>query len=195
MESILVSVRSFEDESKSEPREKGEPPAVLPYLVGGLSIEGLSIPDAISELTKAIIPGDHAIRQYETLTEQLFLRSMMSCCTVVAGFPTGNAVVPLINSMRDVDPRAIVGMYHGLLDAAEKLKEFVPRAFPDKKFDFSTNPSEKESPEIATPDRPEPSAPEKRVVLPSGLPASVAEKGIVTAEEHRKTQIPVVHLT
>lgn len=200
MEAIRVSVNSFEDESKSEPRAEGEPPAVLPYLVGGVTIDGLSIPDAMSELTKAIVPGDAAVRQFEILTEQLFLRSMMGCCTVVAGFPTGNAIVPLINSMRDVDPRAVVGMYHGLIDAAEKLKEFVPKAFPDKKFDFSSNPAASESepkpgPSIATPDAPAPSAARKEVVLPSGLPASVAVKGVVTAEEHRKTQIPVVHLT
>lgn len=197
MESVRVTVQSFEDEAKSEPRMTGEEPAVLPYLVAGLDVNGMSIPDAISELTKAIIPGDAAIRQYETLTEQLFLRSMLNCATVVLGFPTGNAIVPLINSMRDVDPRAVVGMYHGLIDSAEKLKEFVPKAFPDKEFDFSKNPSapvpEKKVEEapIQAPgeDRP------KEVVLPSGFPASMADKGIVTAEEHRKTQIPVVHLT
>lgn len=196
MEAVRVTVHSFEDESKSDPLRDGESPWEGPYGVGGVSIERMSIPDSVSELTKAIVPGDWAVRNYETLTEQLFMRSSLCCATVVLGFPTGNAVVPLINSMRDVDPRAVVGMYHGLLESAEKLKEFVPKAFPDKEFDFSKNPSAapekkvEEAPvKVPGEDRP------KEVVLPSGFPASMAGKGIVTAEEHRKTQIPVVHLT
>ena len=197
MAAVKVTVHSFEDMAKSDPLRDGESSWEGPYGVGGVSIEGMSIPDSVSELTKAIVPGDWAVRNYETLTEQLFMRSSLCCATVVLGFPTGNAVVPLINSMRDVDPRAVVGMYHGLLESAEKLKEFVPKAFPDKEFDFSKNPSTQE-PEKKVEETPIQAPGEdkpKEVVLPSGFPASMAEKGIVTAEEHRKTQIPVVHLT
>lgn len=184
MDAIKVSVHSVEDITKSEPPVGDEKLFEGPYLVAGLEIEGMSIPDAASELTKAIIPGDVAIRQFEILSEQLFLRSMMDAVTVVAGFSTGMSIVPLINSMREVSPRTIVGMYHGLLDAAGRLREFCAKNFPDKEFDFDAKPEEPKPQE----------PPSKRIVLPSGLPASMAEKGVVTPEEARKDQVKVVHL-
>lgn len=199
MQSIRVTVRSLEDREKSDPLRDGEEPWEGPYGVGGVSVEGMTIPDAASELTKAVVPGDWCLKHYETLSEQMFLRSMMSAVTVVAAFPTGIAVIPLINSMREVDSRAVVHMYHGLVDAAAKLREFCSKHFPEKEFDFDSREPEpetgKEGPDVVVPDSPDPGAAKRELTLPSGLPASMAGKGIVTAEEHRKSQIPVVHLT
>jgi hypothetical protein len=190
MEAITVSVHSVESPEKSDPPAEGEERFEGPYLVAGLEIEGMKIPEAASELTKGVIPGDAAIKQFELLSEQLFLRSMMDTVTIVAGFSTGMAIIPLINSMRDVEGRTLVEMYHGLHDAAERLRAFCTKNFPDKGINFDKRPEDAEAGKETSLD----GTVEKKIVLPSGLPASMAEKGVVTPEEARKDQVKVVHL-
>ena len=189
MEAIRVSVHSFENEEKSEPPKEGDKRWEGPYLVGGVEIEGMTIPDAMGALAKLVVPGDHAVAAVEQLLSQLFLRSRMDGAVVVYTFDGVPAYSPLINTLKGQRKEAIVALYRTAVKVAASLRKSAVEQFPGlglKDSDFDSDPDvnpERDAEERA-----------KRLVLPSGLPAGMAQKGVVTPEEARRDQVRVVHL-
>jgi len=189
MEAIFVSVHSIEDESKSDPLPEGEPRFVGPYLVAGLEIERKPIPEAMNVLASGVIPGQFCLMNVERLAEQLFLRSRMDAFVFVCTFDGVPAVVPLINSMREMKPEFLQNLYQSIHTQAENLRKWIDSKFPDIKVEW-------DKPIEITPSDAEKAAEEraKKLVLPSGLPASKASEGVKTPEEIRKAGPRILHL-
>lgn len=189
MEDILISVHSFEDTSKSEPVPEGEAPFEGPYFVANLEIEDKTIPDAMKALSSAIIPGDACIKNIEFLLEQFFLRSRLDGFVGIFTFDGVPATVPLLNSMREVQPFTLHSIYQSLLAQANNIRKWAESKFPDMKVEWD-KPTEdyKSAAEKAAEER------ASKLVLPSGLPASKAQEGIKTPEEIRKEGPRIIHL-
>lgn len=131
MDDILVSVHSVEDEEKSEPPQGDEPRWEGPYGVAGVEVEDKSIPDAMTELAKAIIPPDSAMRGMERLAEQYFLRTRLDGFVFIGTFDGQPAVIPLISSFKDQSSECFATLYRQLHLQAENLKAWVEKTFPD----------------------------------------------------------------
>ena len=189
MESIRVTVRSFENPDKSEPLGEKDRRWEGPYLVGGAEIEGMTIPDAMGALAKLVIPGDHAVAAVEQLLSQLFLRSRMDCAVAVYTFDGVPACSPLVNTMKEQRKENLVSLYRTMLKVAASFRKSAVSQFGSTGLtdaDFDSDPDvdpQRDAEERA-----------KKLVLPSGLPADMARKGVVTPEEARKDQVRVVHL-
>jgi len=188
MEGIKVSVHSFENEEKSDPPKDGEPRWEGPYIVGGAEIEGMSIPGAMEALAKLVLPGDYCMLAFEQTASQCFARSRMDGAVVIATFDGVPAVSPMVNTMKEQRKENIVSLYRTMLKAAEafrkgaldKFKGLVEDADFDKDPEIDRN---KDAEDRA-----------RKIVLPSGLPAGMSQKGVVTPEEARKDQVKVVGL-
>lgn len=190
MEGIKVSVHSFENEEKSEPPKEGEARWEGPYLVAGAEIEDKTIPESMEILAKIVLPADHAMLAFEQVAAQCFTRSRMDGAIVVATFDGVPAVIPLINTAKEGRKENIVALYRTMLKAAQSFRvasidKFKELKLEDADFD--------KDPEIDTEKAAEEHA--RKLVLPSGLPASMADKGVVTPEEARKDQVRVIGLT
>lgn len=190
MEGIKVSVHSFENDEKSEPPKEGEARWEGPYLVAGAEIEDKPITEAMEELAKIVLPADHAMLAFEQVAAQCFTRSRMDGVMVVSTFDGIPAVTPLFNTMKQQRKENVVSMYRTMLKAAESFKRASLDKFKNldlKPEDFDKDPDvdpQKDAEEKA-----------KKLVLPNGLPASMAQKGVVTPEEARKDQVRVIGLT
>ena len=190
MEAIRVSVHSFENPEKSDPLPDGEQRWEGIYGVGNVEIEDLSIPDAMGVLSKAVLPADYAMLAFEQVAAQCFTRSRMDGALVVATFDGVPSVTPLVNTMKEQRKENIVSMYRTLLKAADGFRRascerFKTLGLKDSDFDEDVKvDSEKDAEERA-----------RKLVLPSGLPASMAQRGVVTPEEARKDQVRVIGLT
>ena len=173
--SARVSVRSFEDPALSEPVQDGEARYEGPYGVAGLEIEDMLLQDAVSALAGAVVPSDEAVRQVEAACSQLFLRSRLDSCSFV--FASGGHAVSstMVNSLRDVDPRSVAALHATLLRAASELRESVSAQFPDMEVDWDGAGTSAKADGV----------PASELVLPSGLPASMAGKGVVTPGQIR----------
>lgn len=157
MDDTLVSVHSVEDTGKSDPIPEGESAWEGEYLVAGLSVEKMTIPDAMTELAKAIIPNDAAMKGVERLAEQLFLRSRLDGFVFIGTFDGQPAVIPLISSFKAQTPECFAMLYRQLHVQAENLKAWVSHKFPEIAKDTNwTGESKADSP--------------SGLVLPSGVP-------------------------
>lgn len=190
MEGIRVSVHSYENPDKSDPPKEGEERWEGPYLVAGIDVEKKPIPEAMEEIAKVVLPADHAMLAFEQVAAQCFTRSRMDAAMIVCTFDGVPAVTPLFNTMKAADKKNVVSFYRTVLKAAEAfrraaLDKFKDIGIEDKDFD--------EDPVV----RPEADAEERarKLVLPSGLPASMSQKGVVTPQEARKDQVRVIGLT
>jgi len=190
MDGIRVSVHSYENAEKSDPPKEGEERWEGPYLVAGAEIEDRTIPEAMEDLSKVVLPADHAMLAFEQVAAQCFTRSRMDAAMIVCTFDGVPSVAPLFNTMKAVEKRNVVSFYRTAIKAAEAfrkaaLDKFKDIGIEDKDFD--------EDPVIKPEEDAEARA--KKLVLPSGLPASMAQKGVVTPQEARKDQVRVIGLT
>lgn len=185
MEAIRVSVHSLEDPEASDPLPEGEERLLLPYLVGGLDIDKMTIPDAMKALASAMVPAEWCLKNVEHLASQFFLRSRMDTLSVVATFDgVPAALPPFVSSVRPVEPASVASLYRALLGQAESLRKNYEARYPDVKVDWEgREPSPEDAADAVG-----------RLVLPSGLPASVASQGVKTAEEIRKAGPRIIHL-
>lgn len=190
MDAIRVSVHSLENEEKSEPLGEKDSRWEGPYLVAGAEIEDMTIPDAMGALAKLVVPGDHAVAAVEQLLSQLFLRSRMDGAVAVYTFDGVPAYSPLVNTLKGQRKESLVALYRTMLKVAASFRKSAVGQFKDTGLtdsDFDSDPEvdpQRDAEERA-----------KRLVLPSGLPADMAQKGVVTPEEARKDQVRVIHLT
>ena len=190
MEGIKVSVHSFENEEKSEPPKDGESRWEGPYLVAGAEVEDKTIPEAMELLAKVVLPADHAMLAFEQVAAQCFTRSRIDGAIIVATFDGIPAVTPLFNTMKPNRKENVVSLYRTMIKAAESFKRAAIDRFKElelKPEDFEKDP--KVNPQKDAEDR------ARKLVLPNGLPASMAQKGVVTPQEARKDQVRVIGLT
>lgn len=127
----LVSVHSVEDPDKSDPLPEGESRWEGAYMLAGIEIESMPIPEAAKTLTKAVLANDMAMAMEERLAEQLFLRSRLSGLVVAASFDGIPAVAPLLSSFRPQTPANLGSLYRSLLSAARGLRAWSSAHLPD----------------------------------------------------------------
>lgn len=186
LEDILVSIHSIEDPEKSDPLPEGMERWEGEYGVGNVSVEKMSLSDAATELTKAILPGDACMAGVERLAEQFFLRSRMDSMVVVCTFDGIPAVVPLMTSFRDIPEVSLARLYQHLHMQAEYLKAFVEKKFPEKHVDWTG----KEEHDRENPVKADTSG----IVLPSGAPAEPGERKFMSAKDIIDNSTRIVHL-
>lgn len=158
MDDILVSVHSIEDQERSDPLPEGEERWEGDYLVGSIRVEGLSLPDAMSELTKGIIPNDLAIKGIERFAEQLFLRSRLDAFVFIGSFDGQSAVVPMVSSFVERKAEIFSNLYLQMKTQAENLRKWVGRNFPDLEVDWGDQPRV------------------PGIILPNGAPAPACQR-------------------
>lgn len=190
MEGIKVSVHSYENPERSDPPKECEERWEGPYLVAGIDLEDKTIPEAMEALARIVLPADHAMLAFEQVAAQCFTRSRMDAAMVICTFDGVPSVAPLFNTMKAVEKKNVVSFYRTALKAAEAFRQaaldkFKGIGIEDKDFD--------EDPVIKPEEDAEARA--RKLVLPSGLPASMAQKGVVTPQEARKDQVRVIGLT
>lgn len=151
-----VSVHSVEDPKLSDPLPEGEEPWEGEYFVGGLTIEDMSIPEAMRAIIVAVFPPEAALKHLERLAEQLFLRSTLDGFVFVGSFDGVPAVLPLLSSFKPQTPEGFKLLHSQLLKQASALRTWAEDKFPDiaAKVDWDDEPGNKPS----------------GLVLPSGLP-------------------------
>ena len=131
LDDVLVSVHSVEDVEKSEAPADGEERWEGPYGVAGVEVEDKSIPDAMTDLAKAMIPADAAMRGVERLAEQYFLRTRLDGFVFIGTFDGQPAVIPLISSFKERKPECFAMLYRQLHIQDENLKAWTEKTFPD----------------------------------------------------------------
>jgi len=136
-EDTVVSVLSVEDPDKSDPLPEGGKRWEGPYGVGNVEVDGLPLSDAMTELAKAVIPNDAAVRGVERLAEQLFLRSRLDGFVFIGTFDGQPAVIPLISSFRERTEECFAMLYRQLHIQAENLKAWTSKTFPDLKVNWT----------------------------------------------------------
>lgn len=191
---LSVSVHSIEDTSKSDPLPEGEQPFEGPYLVAGSEIEDMRLQDAVSVLSGLIIPSDMALRNMERLCSQLFLRTRMDGCVFVVSADGSGMSTTVLNPMRDLNPGSIRALYRTLLRAADELRRSMDANFPDMRVDYDSDGGSSGKAERDDRGDKDGGGGRNPLVLPSGLPASLTDKGVVTPSEIRASGPKMVRL-
>ena len=170
---LYVTVRSFEDESRSDPTAEGEPRWEGPYFVGNTGIEEMEAKDAVAELAKLVISPFITAKAVEGYLGNFFLRTKLDALVFCATFNGTDVSLPMANSLHPPKPEAFVRLYRQLQKTASDIMAYALDKFKDE-LDESAFSGQKKEPkpnEIIAPDR-----------------------KIVTPEEARKDQVKVVSL-
>ena len=111
-------------------------------MVGNVEVERMQIPDAAKALSSAILQPDVCLKGVERLAEQYFLRSRLDAFVQICVFDGVPAIVPLVNSLREIRPETFATIYRQMHVQAEVLRGWVKRQFPDMEVDWEHDPSE-----------------------------------------------------
>lgn len=165
---MLVTVRSLEDEEKSDKLKEGETRWSGPYGVANLEIDKMPMADAMSAFASAVLTPDVCLKGVERLAEQFFLRSRLDAFIQICVFDGIPAVVPLVNSMKDVKPESMAMLYQQMHIQAEVLRKWVGKQFPDMKVEWEKK--------VELPSRTRVKEEASGLVLPNGQPVETRMK-------------------